>query len=126
MQDPAQAVATVVAAAGHGLQISIDDYGTGYSSLSYLDQMPAHELKLDRAFTSRLLEDERTRVIVAGTIGLAHRLGLTVTAEGVEDVATEQALRALGCDRSQGYLHARPLPVAELRPWLAARCAVEV
>jgi diguanylate cyclase (GGDEF)-like protein len=124
MQDPAQAVATVVAAAGRGLRISIDDYGTGYSSLSYLDQMPAHELKLDRSFTSRLLEDERTRVIVAGTITLAHRLGLTVTAEGVEDAATEQALRGLGCDRSQGYLHARPLPVAELRPWLAARCGV--
>ncbi|HEY0215510.1 MAG TPA: EAL domain-containing protein [Cellulomonas sp.] len=120
MDDPAQAVAMITAISGSGIKVSIDDYGTGYSSLTYLDQLPAHELKLDRSFTTRLLEDERTKVIVSGTIGLAHRLGLIVTAEGVEDLATAVALQDFGCDRTQGYLHSRPLPAAEFREWLRA------
>jgi diguanylate cyclase len=119
MREPAEAVGMVTALGALGVRVSIDDYGTGYSSLAYLDQLPAHELKLDRSFTTRLLDDRRTQVIVAGTIDLAHRLGLQVTAEGVEDRATADALRELGCDRTQGFLHSRPLPARELRAWLA-------
>ncbi len=99
--------------------MSIDDYGTGHSTLAYLNHLPARELKLDQSFTSRLLADDRTSTIVAGTVDLAHRLGLQVTAEGVEDDATQEALAAMGgCDRTQGFLHSRPLPLLELDAWL--------
>ncbi len=120
MADPARAIDMIAAIGVLGVRVSIDDYGTGYSSLTYLDQLPAQELKLDRSFTTRLLEDNRTQVIVAGTIDLAHRLGLIVTAEGVEDRATAEALCGFGCDRTQGYLHSPPLPAPEFRAWLAA------
>jgi EAL domain-containing protein (putative c-di-GMP-specific phosphodiesterase class I) len=76
------------------------------------------ELKLDRSFTADLLTDERAAAIVASTIELAHRLGLRVVAEGVEDEATLRHLESLDCDTSQGYLHARPLPADELTAWL--------
>jgi predicted signal transduction protein with EAL and GGDEF domain len=67
--------------------------------------------------------DDRTAAIVAATVELAHRLGLRLVAEGVEDDPTLQALRALGCDESQGYLHCRPQPVPVLEEWLGARRA---
>jgi len=118
MDDPGVAIAALAAIAEHGVHVSIDDYGTGYSSLTYLNHLPARELKLDRAFTQRLLADERTGTIVQGTVELAHRLGLEVTAEGVEDVETCELLTALGCDRTQGFLHSRPLPVEEFTRWL--------
>ncbi len=121
MDDPAKAVAALAALTAYGVHVSIDDYGTGHSTLAYLNHLPARELKLDQTFTSRLLADERTSTIVAGTVDLAHRLGLRVTAEGVEDDATRQALAALGCDRTQGFLHSRPLPLVELEAWLAER-----
>jgi diguanylate cyclase len=107
--------------AARGIAVSIDDFGTGYSSLSYLDQLPAVELKVDRAFTMRLLDDARTAVIVGGIVELAHRLGLRVVAEGVEDLPTLDALRELGCDEVQGYLVARPMPAADLTVWLNGR-----
>jgi diguanylate cyclase len=104
-----------------GVGLSIDDYGTGYSSLAHLNHLPAHELKLDRAFTRRLLDDERTATIVRATIDLAHALGMRLVAEGVEDEATLQAITAAGCDVTQGYWHSRPLPASELTGWLAQR-----
>ena len=111
------------AIASRGVGLSIDDYGTGYSSLAYLNDLPAVELKLDQSFIRRLLVDERTAAIVAATVGLAHRLGLRLIAEGVEDEATLSAVRLLGCDESQGYLHCRPQPVETLDPWLAQHTA---
>ncbi|GHS87414.1 hypothetical protein AGMMS50218_09230 [Actinomycetota bacterium] len=118
MRDPERAIAATHVIAARGIGISIDDYGTGHSSLSYLNDLPAEELKLDRSFTSRLTSDDRTRAIVSGTIDLAHHLGLWLIAEGVEDEATRVALRDLGCDRTQGYLHSRPLPAGAFRDWL--------
>ncbi len=118
MADPEQALRMTHQLARRGIGISIDDYGTGYSSLAYLNDLPARELKLDRSFTVRLLSDERTTAIVAATVELAHRLGLRVVAEGVEDDRTLEALAALGCDETQGYLHARPMPLDALRTWL--------
>ena len=117
MSDPELAMATMEAITARGVRLSIDDYGTGYL-LAYLDHLPAHELKLDRSFTSRLLSDERTAAIVSATVQLAHRLGLTVVAEGVEDDATLRALAEVGWDESQGYLHSRPLSIEQLGPWL--------
>jgi diguanylate cyclase (GGDEF)-like protein len=124
MQDPDAAVAALVRLTEQGVRVSIDDYGTGHSSLSYLARLPATELKLDASFVSQLLRDERTVTIVAGTIDLAHRLGIRVTAEGVEDRATAQRLRELACDTAQGFVHSGALPVAELRDWLVRRVAV--
>ena len=121
MHDPPHAVAVTRAIADRGIGLSIDDYGSGYSSLTYLNELPAGELKLDRSFTARLTTDARTRAIVSGTVELAHHLGLRLIAEGVEDAATDEALRRMGCDRTQGYLHGRPMPPAEADAWLRAR-----
>ncbi|WP_092199006.1 putative bifunctional diguanylate cyclase/phosphodiesterase [Blastococcus tunisiensis] len=120
LTDPDRSLAVVGALADLGVTVSIDDFGTGYSSLAYLRDLPVAELKLDRSFTVDLLTDQRTAAIVASTIALAHRLGLRVVAEGVEDQATLSRLQALDCDVSQGYLHSRPLPADELPRWVAA------
>lgn len=123
--DDAGAIAVAERLAGLGVTLSIDDYGTGYSSLARVLAFPADELKLDRSFTWRVTSDERTAALVAGTIEFAHRLGLRVVAEGVEDEATFDAVAALGCDITQGYLHARPLPADAARAWLARRTVPE-
>lgn len=115
--DDAGAIAVAERLAGLGITLSIDDYGTGYSSLARVRAFPAEELKLDRSFTLRLTSDDRTAALVAGTIEFAHRLGLRVVAEGVEDEATFDAVAALGCDITQGYLHARPLDADAVRAW---------
>ena len=104
-----------------GIRTSIDDYGTGYSSLAYLRHLPADELKLDRSLTHDVDTDPRAAAIVRHTVALAHELGLSLVAEGVEDEATGAVLAALGCDVAQGYAIARPMPVEDFLGWLAAR-----
>ncbi|MCP5144157.1 MAG: EAL domain-containing protein [Gammaproteobacteria bacterium] len=96
-----------------GVRISLDDFGTGYSSLSYLKQYPIDELKIDRSFVSTVIEDKDNGAIVNAVVALAHCLGLTVTAEGVENEAQRDFLAAGGCDSYQGFLVARPLPHAD-------------
>ena len=96
-----------------GALISIDDYGVGLSSLSYLRRIPAHELKIDKAFVHLLGERQRDALLVKSTIDLAHSLGMKVTAEGVETEASLAALAAMGCDCAQGYLIAKPMSEAE-------------
>lgn len=123
MRDPERALPTARRLAGRGVGLSIDDYGTGYASMGYLDDLPATELKLDRAFTARLGRRERTAAIVRTTVDLAHRLGLRLVAEGVEDAATLRALHDLGVDETQGYLHCRPLGAAAFGRWLDERAA---
>jgi len=123
MRDPVVAVRTAERLAARGVGLSIDDYGTGYASMAYLDDLPATELKLDRGFTARLLEGGRTAAIVRTTVDLAHRLGMRLVAEGVEDDATLGALHELGCDETQGYLHSRPLAAEDLTRWLDERAA---
>lgn len=91
-----------------GFRLSIDDFGTGEASLAYLADLPSDELKLDRRFVSRLLSHDREKHIIRSTIGLAHALGQTVVAEGIEDEATYRALVNLGCDIGQGYILGRP------------------
>ncbi len=117
MVDAERGLAAARAVTRRGVALSIDDYGTGHSSLSSLNDLPVTELKLDRSFVARLCTDPRTAAIVAATVELAHRLGLRLVAEGVEDAATLRALEALGCDESQGFLHARPQPADALAAW---------
>lgn len=94
-----------------GFRLSIDDFGTGEASLAYLADLPSDELKLDRRFVSRIVDSSRERAIVASTIGLAHALGQTVVAEGIEDAPTLALLRDLGCDHAQGFHLGRPVPL---------------
>lgn len=124
VRDDAGAVEVARRLAGLGVGLSIDDYGTGYSSLARVLALPAEELKLDRSFTLRVTADDRTADLVAGTIEFAHRMGLRVVAEGVEDEATFDAVASLGCDVTQGYLHSRPMPAEEVRAWFAQRSVV--
>jgi len=103
-----------------GEQISIDDFGTGHSSLVYLQQLPVDELKIDRSFVMNLATEPSDAVIVRSTIDLAHNLGLTVVAEGVEDQVALDMLVDYGCDSAQGYFFSRPCPADELTAWLTA------
>lgn len=98
-----------------GFRLSIDDFGTGEASLCYLSDLPSDELKLDRRFVSRIVTNERDRQIVHSTINLAHSLGQSVVAEGIEDMATFDMLRRMGCDVGQGYYIGRPETFEQLR-----------
>jgi diguanylate cyclase (GGDEF)-like protein len=118
MADAARAMDVLTQLRGMGIGISIDDFGTGYSSLAYLKRLPVDELKIDRSFVSHMALDENDAAIVRSTIGLAHDLGLTVVAEGVEDQAAWDMLSGLGCDIAQGYFVSRPMPAADLARWL--------
>ncbi|PZU40569.1 MAG: GGDEF-domain containing protein [Arsenicicoccus sp.] len=106
-----------------GIRTSIDDYGTGYSSLAYLRHLPADELKLDRSLTHDVGRDDRATAIVRHTVALAHDLGLSLVAEGVEDDETAAVLAGLGCDIAQGYAIAGPMPVEDFLAWLPGRPA---
>jgi diguanylate cyclase (GGDEF)-like protein/PAS domain S-box-containing protein len=101
-----------------GVKVSIDDFGTGYSSLAYLQNLPVDQIKIDRSFVMNLASVPGDAVIVRSTIDLAHNLGLTVVAEGVEDENTLDILAQYGCDSAQGYFFRRPVTAEELTPWL--------
>jgi len=93
-----------------GVGLAIDDFGTGFSSLVQLQRLPVDEIKIDRSFVSAMITSESDATIVRSTIDLARNLGLTVTAEGVEDQRTRRRLADMGCDLAQGYELCRPLP----------------
>lgn len=112
IEDPAASMASLAAFREAGLTISIDDYGAGLSSLSYLKQIRADELKLDKSLIQDLKTTARDRLIVKSTIDLAHGLGLTVVAEGVEDETSCALVAAMGCDCIQGYLVSPPITPA--------------
>ncbi len=101
-----------------GIRLSIDDYGTGYSSLAQLKRLPVHELKIDKAFVMKLPYDEGDRIITHSTIELAHNMGLSVVAEGVESQEAIDWLAEQGCEMAQGYHICRPKPAEELEDWL--------
>ncbi len=100
-----------------GFRFAIDDFGTGYSSLTYANDHPFTDLKIDRSFIQELLQSNRQIAIVSATISMAKELGLIITAEGVEDESTLQALIRLGCDKIQGYQIARPMPFKDYLNW---------
>ncbi len=110
MESRDRAAQVLQAIAGLGVRIGIDDFGTGQSSLGYLKVLPVHTLKIDQSFVDGLGKDPEDSAIVHAVVTLAHALGLTVTAEGIETSRQLEALRDLGCDLGQGYYFARPQP----------------
>lgn len=101
-----------------GVRISIDDYGSGMSSLAYVQQLPAHELKIDRLFVTQLTSSHRDPLLVRSTIELGHALELEVVAEGIQDPETLALLTMMGCDIVQGYFIGVPQPVDQLIEYL--------
>jgi len=110
MDDAEYSIRALNTLKGQGISLLIDDFGMGYSCLYFLKRMPVDGLKIDRAFIAGLGEDPGDEAIVAGTIGLAHALGLNVVGEGVETADQLSRLKELGCDLAQGYYLAQPLP----------------
>ncbi len=104
-----------------GIRTALDDFGTGYSSLTYLQQLPIHTLKIDQSFVNRMGTEESTRTIIQSIISLAHRLGISVVAEGIETEEQRDLLQQYDCDIIQGYLISHPLSSSPLTTWLAAR-----
>ena len=119
MEDAAATLGLLERLRGLGVALAIDDFGTGYSSLAYLKRFPIDVLKVDKAFVTGLERDSSNGAIATAVIGLAHALGLTVTAEGVETAGERDQLRSLGCELGQGYFFARPMPAAKLAALLA-------
>ncbi|MDK2122596.1 putative bifunctional diguanylate cyclase/phosphodiesterase [Parachitinimonas caeni] len=98
-----------------GVKMAMDDFGTGYSSLAYLKQLPLDVLKIDRLFVANLQQDERDRAIARAIIGLAHELGLTVIAEGVESKEQYELLANMGCELIQGFYFSKPISSLEIQ-----------
>lgn len=119
MDDIEATTATLRALSGFGVYLAIDDFGMGYSSLGHLKRFPLNTLKIDRQFVAALGEDLEDTVIVSGMIGLAHALGMTVVAEGVETADQVTQLLQLGCDVGQGYLFAASWPATIVPSQLA-------
>ncbi|HET9444551.1 MAG TPA: EAL domain-containing protein [Acidimicrobiales bacterium] len=117
MEDVESSVRVLLALKALGVRIAIDDFGTGYSSLSYLRRFPVDVVKIDRSFVAGLGVDPAADAIVAAVVNLSHALGLRVVAEGVETEEQLLAVRALGCDRAQGFYWSRPVPIDDARRW---------
>jgi diguanylate cyclase (GGDEF)-like protein len=105
-----------------GVRIAVDDFGTGYSAFSYLKQLPLDTLKIDRTFVDGI-EREVDRAIAESIIAIAHKLGLRVTAEGVETIFQRRILTDLGCDRLQGFQICRPVPIEAFEEFARVRLA---
>jgi EAL domain-containing protein (putative c-di-GMP-specific phosphodiesterase class I) len=118
MDNPANAQLQLNALKALGVQVAIDDFGTGYSSLAYLKRFEIDKLKVDQSFVQGMLDDAADAAIVHAVIALGHTLGLTVVAEGVENLPTAQTLTALGCDELQGYCFSRPMAAADFEQWV--------
>ncbi len=120
MDDPERALSTLEHLHAMGFKLSIDDFGTGYSSLAYLKRLPVDELKIDKSFVMAMERDLDDARIVRSTIELAHNLGLTVVAEGLETAKAWGMLSRLGCDEGQGYFIGKPMPQEQFIAWVQA------
>ena len=118
MANPDRAMEMLTKLHFKGVRISVDDFGTGYSSLAYLKKLPVSDIKIDKSFVMDMHKDSSDEVIVHSTIDLAHNMGLSVIAEGVENQNVWDMLVNLNCDIAQGYFMCKPLPADKLADWL--------
>jgi diguanylate cyclase (GGDEF)-like protein/PAS domain S-box-containing protein len=120
MEDADEVITTLQGLRTAGVALAIDDFGAGYTSLNYLKHFPVSTLKLDRSFVHGVGDDEADAAIAGAIIGLAHSLGLTVTAEGIELPGQLDQLCELGCDSGQGFHFSRPVPADQVPALLIA------
>ena len=118
MDEPVAALTLLTRLRVHGFMLSLDDFGTGYSSMLQLVRLPFSELKIDRSFVTSAATSQESRAVIRCITDLGRSLGMTTTAEGVEDDATHAYLREIGCDLAQGYLFSRPLTPVLLAKWM--------
>jgi len=118
LSDPARVIEILESLKEVGVRLSLDDFGTGSSALGFLKRLPVDELKIDRSFVIAMESSPKDEVIVRSTTELAQRLGLRVVAEGVETATALDYLERAGCDEAQGYFLQRPVPAAEIAPWI--------
>jgi EAL domain-containing protein (putative c-di-GMP-specific phosphodiesterase class I) len=123
MAEPDSVGRQVEALAERGVRFLLDDFGTGFASLVMLRRLPVDRLKIDSSFVRRLSIGDDDRAIVASIIDLAHALGMTVVAEGVETALVWQRLHELGCDLAQGWHIGRDMPAGEASEWLRVHAA---
>ncbi|HEV6968315.1 putative bifunctional diguanylate cyclase/phosphodiesterase [Roseateles sp.] len=123
MASGADPIAVLNALKAWGVRLAIDDFGTGQSSLAYLQHLPVDELKIDRSFVQDVDRDPRRQALLKSIVGVGQGLGLTVTAEGVENEAELACVRACGCDLVQGYLLARPMDLRDFESWRGSATA---
>ena len=103
----------------NGIELALDDFGTGYSSLSYLKKFDIDYLKIDQAFVRNLSSESSDMVLCEAMIGMAHKLGIKVIAEGVETREQGDLLKRIGCDYGQGWFFSKPLPAGQFEAMLA-------
>jgi diguanylate cyclase (GGDEF)-like protein len=118
MTDPARATQVLTHLQAMGVRVAIDDFGVGYTSLAYLKTLPVATLKIDRCFIAEILHSDKDQAIVESVIGLGHKLGLTVLAEGIESEVVRERLISLNCDEGQGYHIGRPMTPEQLDNWI--------
>lgn len=119
LADVVNARRDMVALRQEGVRLALDDFGTGYSGLIYLRRLPIDKIKIDREFLMSLTESGDASILVRSIVQLGRDLGITVTAEGVEDVEAQAILAEAGCHELQGFLFARPLPASEVDAMVA-------
>jgi len=117
MKDRCRAISLVNSLQELGISTAIDDFGTGFSSFSYLKDLPASSIKIDKSFVENVVTNHKDAAVCKGVITMAREMGLTVVAEGVEDEAQFDILRAWGCHRFQGFYFARPMALEALVSW---------
>lgn len=120
MDDPTHAAHILTRLSELGFLLSIDDFGTGYSSLAYLKTLPVHELKIDKSFVLNMQNDLNDAKIVRSVIDLAHNLGMSVVAEGLESAKSWKLLEGLHCNEAQGFFISPPMPASEFVDWVRA------
>jgi EAL domain-containing protein (putative c-di-GMP-specific phosphodiesterase class I) len=119
LDDPARTVAVLAELKNHGVRLALDDFGTGYSSLSYLRQYPVDIVKIDQGFVGDIDQQPTGSAIIGAVTHLAHVLGLTVTAEGVETAVQHNEVSRIGCEYAQGFHYGRAHSVGHLSQQLA-------
>ena len=127
MDQPEQALAMLHELSAAGISLAIDDFGTGHSSLAYLQRLPAKVVKIDQSFVRNVTSASGPDfVLVEAMVGLAHRLGYRIVAEGIETEEAAAVLTQIGCEEAQGFLYARPMGAEQFTDWLSARSAAAI